>query len=58
MSFKELLYLFAFPLQTRAVSDLVPRTVLVRILNDLKGEIERSQQHQRKEIIFCSVEVL
>lgn len=35
-----------------AVSVPVPRTVIVRILNDLKGEIERSQQHQCKEIIL------
>ena len=50
MSFKELLYLFTFPLQMGAVSVPLPTTVMVRILNDLKGEIERSRQHQRKEI--------
>lgn len=52
MSFKELLYLFTFPLQVGVVSVPVPRTVIVGILKDLKGEIERSQQHQCKEIIL------
>lgn len=52
MSFKELLYLFSFPLQMGAVSVPVLRTAIVRILNHIKGERERSQQHQCKEIIL------
>ena len=49
---EELLCHLAFPFQMGAVSVPVPRATIVRILNDLKGEIERSQQCQRKEMIF------